>query len=135
MTQIYNLKLWGGNEFDFYSGSGSHKPEIAKPYLNALTDFLESNNGNLIVCDLGCGDFNIGKHLVKYVKKYYAIDIVENLIERNKKLYQEENLEFSCLDIAKDDLPDADCIILRQVLQHLSNIEIDNIVKKLKVYK
>ena len=119
MTQIYDMKLWGGKAFDFYSGAGSHNPTIINPYLNALTTFLESFSTPLVVCDLGCGDFNIGSQLAKFTKKYIAIDIVEELIIRNKKLYKEDNLEFYCLDIAKDELPPGDCIIIRQVLQHL----------------
>lgn len=135
MNQIYELKLWGGDDFDFYSGTGSHNPNIIDPYLNAIITFLESQNKSLTVCDLGCGDFNIGKYLTKYTRKYIAIDIVENLIERNKILYKTNNLEFYCLDIAKDKLPPADCVILRQVLQHLSNVEIQNVVKILANYK
>ncbi|MFI1744380.1 class I SAM-dependent methyltransferase [Thalassobellus sediminis] len=135
MNQIYDKHLWGGKEFDFYSGAGSHNPEIINPYLKVITAFLQSHNNNLIVCDLGCGDFNIGKHLTKYSKRYIALDIVENLIKRNKTIFKEENLEFYCLDIVKDKLPHGDCIILRQVLQHLSNKEIEEVVKKLTAYK
>jgi len=135
MNQIYELNLWGGGNLDFYSGTGSHDSEIVYPYLEVVITFLKSHNNKLTVCDLGCGDFNVGKELVPYAEKYMAIDIVENLIERNKKLYQGANLEFQCLDIAKDDLPVADCIILRQVLQHLSNKEILSVVSKLKGYK
>ena len=61
-----------------------------------------------------------------------AVDIVETLIERNKTLFKRDNLEFLCLDIVKDELPKADCVIIRQVLQHLSNTEIQHILKKLK---
>ncbi|WP_240911233.1 class I SAM-dependent methyltransferase [Yeosuana marina] len=135
MTQIYEMNLWGGKEFDFYSGIGSHYPKIINPYLDAVITFLNSHNKSLVVCDLGCGDFNIGKHLTAYSKKYIAVDIVENLINRNKTLYKEDNLAFYCLDIANDDLPSADCVILRQVLQHLSNKEIENVIKKIAVYK
>jgi len=39
------------------------------------------------------------------------------------------------LDIAKDDLPKADVVIVSQVLQHLSNIEIIAILEKLTQYK
>ena len=134
MTQIYDMNLWGGQSFDFYSGLGSHDPKITNPYLNALIDFFESHNKSLVVCDLGCGDFNIGKHLTKHTKKYIAIDIVENLIYRNKKQYKEDHLEFYCLDIANDELPAGDCIILRQVLQHLSNTEIQSVIKKIAAY-
>lgn len=135
MNQIYDRHLWGGNEFDFYSGEGSHNPEIITPYLKALIQFLKTHHNNIVVCDLGCGDFNIGKHLMSYSKKYIAIDIVENLIRRNKDLYKANNLEFYCFDIAKHEWPLADCIILRQVLQHLSNQEIQNIIKKVVHYK
>lgn len=135
MDQIYEMKLWGGSEFDFYSGSGSHNPKITNPYLEAVITFLKSFKHPLVVCDLGCGDFNIGKHLTPYTKKFIAVDIVEKLIDRNKELYKENNLEFYCFDITKDELPKADCVILRQVLQHLSNKEIQNVVKKLANYK
>ena len=135
MHQIYDRHLWGGKEFDFYSGYGSHDPKITKPYLETVIAFLKSHNNSLTICDLGCGDFNIGKHLTPYAKKYVAIDIVENLIKRNKNLYKANNLEFHCLDIAKNKLPVGDCAILRQVLQHLSNAEIQHIVEKLISYK
>ncbi|MBC2846303.1 class I SAM-dependent methyltransferase [Winogradskyella flava] len=135
MEQIYEKHLWGGKNFNFYSGEGSHNPEIITPYLEAVSDFLKSKNGNLTVCDLGCGDFNIGQHLVQYTKNYIAVDIVDSLIERNKTLFKANNLEFYCLDISKDELPKADCVILRQVLQHLSNEEIKNILAKLYNYK
>ncbi|WP_430467383.1 class I SAM-dependent methyltransferase [Winogradskyella ouciana] len=135
MEQIYEKHLWGGKEYDFYSGIGSHDPNTINPYLDVVIDFLKSKNNQLTVCDLGCGDFNIGKHLIPFTKKYIGVDIVESLIERNRTQFIAENLTFQCLDIAKDELPNADCVILRQVLQHLSNKEIQQIVNKLKNYK
>ncbi len=88
----------------------------------------------MTVCDLGCGDFNVGCHLVEYTRQYFAIDIVPELIERNKTRFEAAQLEFQCLDISTDDLPQADCAILRQVLQHLSNKEIQQILDKLQPY-
>jgi len=134
MHQIYSEHLWGGKEYDFYSGDGSHHTEIVQSYLDAVISFFNTQNNALTVCDLGCGDFNIGKHFTEYTKHYIAIDIVEELIERNNTKFKAENIEFQCLDISKDELPSADCIILRQVLQHLSNEEILNIVNKLTNY-
>ncbi|WP_299551769.1 methyltransferase [Seonamhaeicola sp.] len=135
MDQIYEQHLWGGKDFDFYSGYGSHDNNIVKPYLEAVINFLDSFSEPLVVCDLGCGDFNIGKHLTSHTKTYIAVDIVEKLIQRNKAQFKADELEFHCLDISKDDLPHADCVILRQVLQHLSNTEIHQILKKLRGYK
>ena len=135
MQQVYQERLWGSGASEFYSGEGSHLPEIVEPYVKTVFDFLSQFNKNISVCDLGCGDFNIGKELVSYTKKYSAVDIVPELILRNQNLFQIPNLEFQCLDIAKDDLPIADCAIIRQVLQHLSNAEVLQIIRKLKQYK
>ncbi|MFQ3296728.1 MAG: SAM-dependent methyltransferase [Patiriisocius sp.] len=135
MEQVYQLKLWGGQKPDFYSGSGSHETEIVKPYITVVTSFLRSFKTPITVCDLGCGDFNVGKELVVYAKNYVAIDIVAPLIAFNKEKFKEPNLEFYCLDIAVADLPSGDCAIIRQVLQHLSNAEVQAIVNKLANFK
>ena len=137
MVQIYEKNLWGGKESEFYSGLGSHHPETVNQYIAAVSAFLEDFETPQIVCDLGCGDFNIGRELVKYTKKYIAIDIdiVPELIAHNIKAFKAEDLEFYALDIATDVLPSGDCAILRQVLQHLSNTEIKSVVEKLYDFK
>lgn len=134
MHQIYEQKMWGGST-DFYSGIGSHSPKIVNPYIKEVVIFLGSFDEKLVVCDLGCGDFNVGSQLVYQTKKYIAIDIVPSLIERNKDTFKSNNLEFLCLDICEDALPKADCVIIRQVMQHLSNKEIASLLSKLGDYK
>lgn len=135
MQQVYKMNLWGSNASEFYSGEGSHNPELVNPYIEAIVSFLKTLNTPISVCDLGCGDFNIGSKLFKYTSKYFAIDIVPELIDHNKSNFKAYNLSFSSLDIAKDDLPPADCALIRQVLQHLSNAEVQNILNKLQAYK
>lgn len=135
MEQVYDLNLWGNTTSDFYSGEGSHAPELVHPYVHAVRSFLTSVEKPLVVCDLGCGDFNVGKELVTYTQKYIAVDIVNNLIVHNRKEFTAENLEFQCLDLAVDELPLGDCALVRQVLQHLSNAEIERIVRKLEKYQ
>lgn len=135
MEQVYERKLWGGNNSNFYSGLGSHQLDIVKPYIAAVISFLKSFKTPITLCDLGCGDFNVGKELVIYTKKYVAIDIVAPLITFNKEKFKEPNLEFHCLDIAVADLPIGDCAIVRQVLQHLSNGEVQAIINKLLNFK
>ena len=135
MAQIYKQNLWGGDRSEFYSGLGSHQPETVNPYIAVVSAFLKGFETPPVVCDLGCGDFNIGKELVKYSKKYIAIDIVPELIAHNRKEFKADNLEFHSLDIATDVLPSGDCAILSQVLQHLSNAEIKRVVEKLYAFK
>jgi hypothetical protein len=135
MEQVYALNLWGSNTAVFYSGVGSHNPDLINPYLEVLTSFLNSFKAPLVVCDLGCGDFNIGKELVRHTKNYIGVDIVPALIVHNKEKFNQERLEFHCLDIASEDLPSGDCAVLRQVLQHLSNAEVFAVLRKLTDFK
>lgn len=135
MEQIYDQNLWGENDSEFYSGFGSHYNDLVEPYIKVVKKILNSFQNPITVCDFGCGDFNIGVQLFKHTKNYIAVDIAENLITYNKRKYLADNLEFQCLDISKDNLPKADCIILRQVLQHLCNDEVNNILSKLNNYK
>ena len=135
MEQVYEMNLWGESDAAFYSGEGSHLPEIVEPYIEVVNLFLSSFEKPLTVCDMGCGDFNIGQQLFAQTKQYIAVDIVPKLIAYNQENFKQENLSFHCLDIAKDELPIADCAIIRQVLQHLSNDEIQSVVKQLSKYK
>jgi SAM-dependent methyltransferase len=135
MYQIYEMKLWGDNKTEFYSGQGSHDPTLVNPYIQGVSSFLQSFKPPISVCDLGCGDFNVGKELVAYTKNYVAVDIVPALIAHHKKNYQVDHLEFKCLDIAVNPLPFADCALVRQVLQHLSNSEVESVLYKLTNFK
>ncbi len=135
MGTIYKKKAWGGRKHDFYSGLGSHLSKIVDPYVKKMLQFLGAFDPKLTICDLGCGDFNVGNRLVDYSAKYIGVDIVPELIARNKERFKDPKLEFRCLNIVTEDLPMADCILVRQVLQHLSNDEIVLVVDKLKKYK
>ena len=135
-SQIYKNKLWGDdNSQDFYSGPGSHDVLLSKKYKNAILNYFNGDIKNMSFLDLGCGDFKIGELIYKNTKKYIGIDVVPELIERNKKLYRDENLFFSSYDIINKKLPYANCVLIREVLQHLTNREVKIILKKLIIYK
>lgn len=135
MQQVYDQNLWGTHESGFYSGDGSHDSKILQPYLTKVISFLSSFENPLRVCDLGCGDFNVGRQLAPHAVAYLAVDIVGTLIAYLKSKFREDYLTFYCLDISRDELPTGDCAIIRQVFQHLSNGEILRILPKLAAYK
>ena len=85
--------------------------------------------GKPVVIDYGCGDFNVGKNFINEVKTYYAYDVVDNLIKYNKKKFKFKNLHFKKKDITKDNIIAVDVIFVRQVLQHLSNRDIEKFLK------
>ena len=135
-STIYRDNLWGSNEFNhFFSGPGSHNNEIVDNYVKTIFKYFKEDFQSLKFLDLGCGDFNIGRQLYPNSKSYLGVDVVPELIERNKKIFNAKNLDFLCKDIVTDDLPDADCILLREVLQHLTNNEILIILNRINRYK
>jgi SAM-dependent methyltransferase len=134
-SAIYNQRRWGTKSGDFSSGDGSHAPKVVLPYINAVRNFLTSLPAPPSVVDLGCGDFDVGKQLRPYCGRYVACDVVPALIERNKEKFAHAQVAFRCLNIIDHDLPEGDVVFLRQVLQHLSNAQISQILSKLLPYK
>lgn len=133
MQQVYTNQLWGTDGSEFYSGEGSHQENLVQPYVETVIRFLK-DHAPITVLDVGCGDFNVGQQIRPFAQQYTAVDIVPELIERNRSEFSFENLTFECLDLAKDTLPSADVLIIRQVLQHLSNAEIQSFLPRLHQY-
>jgi SAM-dependent methyltransferase len=138
-TQIYKENLWGNckphadKEFPFYSGPGSAEP-TANPYAECVRQFIELHGVGSVV-DLGCGDFRVGSRIVQPSIHYIGIDIVEALVQANVARFGDDDVEFRCLDIIKDELPEGDLCLLREVAQHLSNAQILQILPKLKAFR
>jgi len=137
-SEIYAKAMWGKTEDasdQFSSGHGSHLAAHVEPYVIAVSKFLQSFETPQNVVDLGCGDFNVGRQVRQYCAKYIACDVVPELISFNQEKFQELDVEFRCVDITEDPLPEGNVVIVRQVLQHLSNEHIKRVVNKLHGYK
>jgi len=134
-TLIYSERLWGKspeNGEEFFSGSGSHNPFIVEGYIATIANWISTLGCKPDVVDLGCGDFAVGAKLRRFCGHYVACDVVEPLIERNRERFKELDVDFRVIDLTADELPDGRVAFLRQVLQHLSNRAILQIVPKLQ---
>jgi 2-polyprenyl-3-methyl-5-hydroxy-6-metoxy-1,4-benzoquinol methylase len=133
-TATYTNYRWGRNQrsFELYSGDGSHSAEIIDGYISKVSKFLSSFEELPIVIDIGCGDFNIGKEICGFASIYIACDVVPVVIESNRKKYNLKNVRFEVLDAVNEEIPSGDVVILRQVLQHLSNQDIHKILNKIE---
>jgi SAM-dependent methyltransferase len=135
-TTVYRNQLWGApkpwqsRRARFFSGPGSHARAVVKPYISAVRRFLKANPG-LDAVDLGCGDFNVGRQLRPLCNRYVACDIVPDLIEYNRGSFSKMDVDFRCVNIVSEALPEGDVVFLRQVLQHLDNKQIGSLVSKL----
>lgn len=135
-SEIYRKGLWGRltNGEQFCSGHGSHMAKHVEPYVKATSDFFSSLGAMPDVVDLGCGDFNVGSRLRPFCAKYVACDVAAPVVEANRKRFAGLDIEFRQLDIIESELPPGDVVLIRQVLQHLSNADIRKIVSKLYNY-
>jgi hypothetical protein len=133
-SEIYEKGLWGKSknaEHRYYSGTGSHDKNITTIYINNVVHFLKSLPDKPNVVDLGCGDFYVGSQIRPYCNNFVACDIVPQLIEHNKQKYVDLNVDFRVLNLITDRLPVGDIVFIRQVLQHLSNEQIQKLIPKL----
>ena len=137
---IYKNYIWGGRH-GFYSGGGSHDKRIIGPYIDLVTRLILDNGLHRVV-EVGCGDFNVSRQILGNLQSqgfsydYRGMDIVEDLITYNSKQFGTDAIHFSCGDASapQEKLPDGDLLIIRQVLQHLSNADIAQILEKTKKF-
>jgi SAM-dependent methyltransferase len=132
-SEIYRTKLWGEGETPFYSGGGSD-PCFAIPYVAMVKDLIDANQVRKVV-DLGCGDYRVGRSLRAPGLRYIGVDVVPELITYNQRHFGDQNVEFRCVNMIEDPLPDGDLCLIRQVLQHLANAEIQQVLAKCAKYR
>ena len=132
--KIYKNKLWNKkSNLIFDSGTGSHEEYIVDKYVDVINKFLLENKVSVV--DIGCGDFNIASKFYFNCKKYFGVDVVEDLINYLNKNYSDENLHFINADATIEKLPQAECIIIKEVLQHLTNKDIKLLLENIKGFK
>ncbi len=131
--EIYQKNIWGGKKGEFYSGDGSTE-KYSQIYAETLKNFIAENKVKRVI-DLGCGDFRVASKFVSDDFHYTGCDVVPSLIEYLNKNFANEKIEFRCVNIVEDNLPDGDLCLIRQVLQHLSNAEITQVLQNASRYK
>jgi hypothetical protein len=120
--KIYEKNYWANEESVSGRGSEMNQTENIR---RELPKIFERYNC-LSVFDAPCGDYNWMLHVVEKTKiRYVGGDIVESLVRRNNEQHQNANASFITLDICKDELPDADIMICRDCLFHLSYSDIE----------
>jgi SAM-dependent methyltransferase len=123
LTETFNLIYaegrWGkdvtGNGT---SGSGSSL-EITREYRSYIEDFMKKHAVKSVV-DAGCGDWSFSSAMDWGNASYLGVDIASDVIEAVRAKHEQENIKFQVGDITEE-LPAADLLISKDVLQHLSN--------------
>ncbi len=121
--KIYNDKTWACGTI--LSGAGSC-PIGASDYIEYLKQYSNRN-----ILDLGCGDLSIYNKNI-FFKNHIAVDLVDMT-----KYINIDGIKFIKSDIILFDYynHDFDLIVMKDVLQHLSNktvFKIFNVLKQVK---
>jgi SAM-dependent methyltransferase len=121
-TDLYNSKHWGSGENGGTSGDGSML-ETTQEYRKLLQDFLRTFNIQSVI-DVGCGDWQFSQTIDWSGIQYTGYDVVQSVIQRNQEKFQAPNLTFIHGNALLFDLPSADLLICKDVLQHLPNEDV-----------
>lgn len=116
---IYRHGIWRhGTDVGSLSGRGSDL-DVTEPLRRELAATV-TRLGARSVLDVGCGDFGWMRHVDLGDIHYLGVDIVPSVIEQNQQRYGSDLREFRTLDAVIDQVPDADIVLCREVLFHLS---------------
>jgi 2-polyprenyl-3-methyl-5-hydroxy-6-metoxy-1,4-benzoquinol methylase len=127
--EIYNKDTWNGG-----SGPGSFI-ENTVVYRNVLQNLIDEENIRTIV-DIGCGDWQIMRHIhIGTDVNYVGYDVASNIISINQQNFSAENISFVSYSGDFSEIVHADLCIVKDVLQHLNKKYIDNFINNMKKYK
>jgi hypothetical protein len=126
---IYKNNYWDNSET--VSGPGS----TLKTTVNLrkkLKKVIKKYNIKSIF-DAPCGDCNWIEKIIKNSRiRYIGADIVNDIIVKNKKKFDDKKITFKRMDLTKEKIPKADLFICRDFLFHLSYEDIYIFLKNLK---
>ncbi len=118
-NRIYSEGTWGRDVAGRgTSGSGSTL-EITREYRAYVEDFIKTHAIKSVV-DAGSGDWGFSHAIDWGDASYLGVDIASDVVENVRAKHENGKIRFQVGDITED-LPAADLLISKDVLQHLSN--------------
>lgn len=116
-TRVYESTAWGSQE----SGSGTASELRATGNVREWLPDVLSRLGAKSLLDAPCGDWNWMQHVdLSGLDEYYGVDIVQPVIEQNAAKFGGPHRHFAVADLTCDTLPQADAILCRDALVHVS---------------
>ena len=114
--RIYSTNLWSDPESRSGVGSSLDSTAVVRAELPKALRQLKAR----VLLDVPCGDFAWMEHVDLSGIEYIGGDIVPSIVEANQRLHASESRSFTKLDLTRDILPDADVLLCRDCLVHLS---------------
>jgi SAM-dependent methyltransferase len=126
-NRIYTDGNWGRDAAgEGTSGTGSTL-EITRQYRAYLHDFIKTHHVRSIV-DAGCGDWTFSSTIDWADASYLGVDIASDVIDAVRRKHEKGRITFRVGDITEE-LPAADLLISKDVLQHLPNALVHKFIR------
>ncbi len=126
-------EIYSTNEWLFGSGEGS-LPVHTHGYVSFVSRFLRTHRIGSVL-DLGCGDWQFSQFIDWSGIQYTGVDVVDDIVASNRARFSEPHLSFEVRDAATENLPPADLLIAKDVLQHWSHRAIFGFLPQLAKYQ
>jgi hypothetical protein len=126
--RIYHTNLWSDPETRSGTGSSLDSTRVLREKLPDALRELDTR----VLLDAPCGDFAWMDHVDLSGIEYIGADIVRSIVESNRQDYAREGRQFIELDLTSDVLPDADVLLCRDCLVHLSYANIARVVENVR---
>jgi len=124
----YATNHWAGPESPSGPGASLDQTAAIRHSLPELCRRLEVRT----LLDLPCGDCSWMATIELGVEHYIGADLLPELIQANTRRYARTGREFRVLDLLSSSLPDADLVLCRDCLVHLSFADIARAVANLR---
>lgn len=126
-------RIYLNNEWGCGSGEGS-LPVHTSSYVRFLESFIRKNNIKSVV-DAGCGDWQFSRLVDWGDTSYIGYDVVESVVREDTKKYASNRIKFIHYSGNPHELPSADLLICKDVLQHLPNASVSAFLGELNKYR
>jgi hypothetical protein len=117
---IYRRNHWSGPESRSGLGAGADQTAVLA---GALPDLLRRLGAGVLL-DLPCGDYGWMRRIELPVARYIGADLLPELIGPLQDRFGDATHSFAVLDLTRDALPEADLLLCRDCLVHLSFADI-----------
>lgn len=120
--RLYQAGGWDG----MGSGPGSD-PNANIAYLGMLSAVLDTPGVNTVL-DIGCGDWQLMSRIRLEHLYYTGWDVAGTVIEHNRQRFGSHRVMFEVRNPLFDALPEADVVIMKDVLQHMPTAHVQQVL-------
>lgn len=132
-TETFMLNKWHMGQEETRSGLGSTL-FYSKNFSNNLVEIIKKFEIKKIF-DCSYGDWNWMRYVSANFEHYIGNDIVEEIVEANKKAYGSEKINFICRDMLSSlkelEYKEFDIVICRHTFEHLPNYYILDVIREI----